>query len=63
MTDIEKLASKYRNRVCIEEITTKRAFYNCFGEKIDEQITTASKMYVFDKDKCEWVQGIGENKE
>lgn len=63
MSDIEKLIAKHRSRVYVEEITIKKTFYNCFGEKIDEQMANTSKFYVFDKDKCEWVQGIGENNE
>ena len=63
MTDFEKLIAKHKNRVYVEEITIKKTFYNCFGEKIDEQIANTAKFYVFDDEKCEWVQGVKENKE
>lgn len=62
MTDVERLVAKGINALCVEEITTKRAFYNCFGDKIDEKTITTSEVYIFDETKAEWVKGTKENK-
>lgn len=59
MTDIEKLIKKGENAICVETIVTKRTFYNCFGEKIDEINTEKSRVYTFQKDS--WVTGLKEN--
>ena len=61
MTDLEKLYAKTQNKFCVEEITTKTSFYNCFGEKIDENIKTTSEIYILRKDNetgmFNWVKG------
>ena len=59
MTDIEKLVAKTQNAVCIEEVTTKVTYYNCFGDSISEDISTTKSVFVFDKTTGEWVKGIG----
>ena len=61
MTDLEKLVAKGTNAICVETITTTRAFYNCFGDKIDESVTEKSRVYTFLDGT--WVLGIKENKE
>ena len=58
MTDIEKLVAKGTNALCVEEVTTKTTYYNCFGDKIDESIKTTSSVFIFDETKCEWVKGM-----
>ena len=63
MTDIEKLVAKVTNAICVEEVTTKTTYYNCFGDKIDENTKTNSSVFIFDKTKCDWVKGIKENEE
>lgn len=63
MTDIEKLLAKTRNALCVNEVTTKTTYYNCFGDMIDEKITTKSEVYIFDENKAEWVKGIKEHEE
>ena len=62
MTDLEKLIAKTQNAVCVEETTTKHTYFNCFGDKVDEKITTESEVYIFDEKKAEWVKGIKEDK-
>lgn len=57
MTDWEKLVAKTQNAFCVEEVTTKKTYYDCFGDKIDEQVKTTSTLYQFDKDTSEWVKG------
>ena len=61
MTDFEKLAAKTHNAFCVEETTTKTSYYNCFGDKIDEDIKTISSLYTFREDKetgmFNWVKG------
>lgn len=61
MTDLEKLYAKTQNKFCIEETTTKTSYYNCFGEKIDEDIKTTSTLYTFKQDKesgvFNWIKG------
>ena len=61
MTDLEKLVAKGTNAICVETITTKRTFYNCFGDMIDESVTEKSRVYTFLDDT--WVLGLKENKE
>lgn len=56
MGDIEKLIAKGQNAICVETIITKRTFYNCFGEKIDESITEKSCIYTFQENT--WVTGL-----
>ena len=58
MTDIEKMLAKTRNAFCVEEVTTKRTFFNCFGDKIDEDITVNSEVFIFDENKIEWHKGL-----
>lgn len=58
MTDLEKLIAKTNNVFCVEEVTTKQTFYNCFGDKTEEKTKTVSEVFVFDDIKCEWVKGI-----
>ena len=58
MTDIEKLVAKTRNACCVKEITTKLTYFNCFGDKIDEDTTTRTEVFVFDEDKTEWNKGL-----
>lgn len=60
MTDLEKLLAKTRNALCVEEVTTKHTYFNCFGDKIDEKITTTASVFVFDEKKAEWVKGISD---
>ena len=61
MTDLEKLYAKTQNKFCVEETTTKTSYYNCFGEKIDEDIKTTCELYIFKQDKetgmFNWVKG------
>ena len=63
MTDLEKLFAKTQNKFCVEETTTKTSYYNCFGEKIDEEIKTNCVLYTFREDKetgmFDWVEGEG----
>ena len=65
MTDLEKLAAKTQNAFCVKETTTKTSYYNCFGEKIDEDIKINSELYTFKKDKetgmYNWVKGNEED--
>lgn len=63
MTDIEKLLAKTRSAFCVEEVTTKRTYFNCFGDKIDENTSTRSEIFIYDKDNIEWHKGLKENKE
>lgn len=60
MTDIEKLIAKGTNAICVETITTKRTFYNCFGEKIDEAINEKTCVYTFREGA--WITGLEERK-
>ena len=64
MTDLEKLYAKTQNKFCVEETTTKTSYYNCFGEKIDEDIKINSVLYIFREDKetgiYKWVKGVAE---
>ena len=64
MTDFEKLAAKTQNKFCVEETTTKTSYYNCFGDKIDENIKVTSELYIFREDKetgiYKWVKGVAE---
>lgn len=62
MTDLEKLAAKTQNKFYVEETTTKTSYYNCFGDKIDENIKIiSSSIYIFKEDKesgmFTWVKG------
>ena len=63
MTDLEKLFAKTQNAICVEEVTTKRTYYNCFGDSIEEKTKTVSEVFIFDDIKGEWVKGTKENKE
>lgn len=63
MTDWEKLVAETRNAICVEEVTTKKTYYNCFGDMIDEKTKTVSEVFIFDDIKGEWVKGTKENKE
>ena len=58
MTDIDKLIAKTKNALCVEETTTKHTYFNIFGEKVKEETSTLSTIYVFDENKIEWVKGI-----
>lgn len=58
MTDIEKLIARGTNAICVETITTKRTFYNCFGEKVDETINEKSCIYTFREGT--WKTGLKE---
>lgn len=66
MTDLEKLLAKTQNVLCVEEITTKTSYYNCFGDKINEDIKTTSSFYTFRKcntlNDIGWVKGNEEDK-
>ena len=62
MTDMEKLLAKTRNAFCVEEITTKRTYFNCCGDKIDESVSTRSGVFIYDEDNIEWHKGLKENK-
>lgn len=61
MTDLEKLFAKTQNKFCVEETTTKTSYYNCFGDKIDEDIKITSALYIFRENKelgmFSWVKG------
>ena len=62
MTDLEKLVAKTQKALCVEEITTKISYYNCFGDKIDEDVKTTSSFYTFKEDAenlndIGWVKG------
>ena len=62
MTDWEKLVAKTQKVLCVEEITTKISYYNCFGDKIDEDVKTTSSFYTFKKDTenlndIGWIKG------
>lgn len=57
MTDLEKLIAKTRNAICVEEVTTKQTYYNCFGDKTEETTKTVSEVFIFDDIKGEWVKG------
>ncbi len=60
MTDLEKLAAKTQKVLCVEEVTTKISYYNCFGDKIDEDVKTVSSFYTFkDKEEAENLNDIG----
>lgn len=59
MTDIEKLVARTQKAVCVEEITKKVTYYNCFGDIIDKDVTVTNSIYVFDKTTGEWIKGIG----
>lgn len=63
MTDLEKLVAKTQNAICVEEVTTKHTYYNCFGDKIEEKTKTVSEVFIFDDINGEWVKGTKENKE
>ena len=58
MTDIEKLVARTQKAVCVEEVTKKVTYYNCFGDIIDKNATVTNSIYVFDKATGEWVKGI-----
>ena len=58
MTDIEKLIARGENAICVETITTKRTFYNRFGEKINETFNEKSCIYTFQEGT--WVEGLKE---
>ena len=64
MTDFEKLVAKTQNKFCVEETTTKTSYYNCFGDKIDENIKITSELYIFREDKetgiYKWVKGVAD---
>lgn len=66
MTDLEKLVAKTQNVLCVEEITTKTSYYNCFGDKINEDIKTTSSFYTFRNsntlNEIGWVKGNEEDK-
>lgn len=61
MTDLEKLLAKTQKKFCVKETTTKTSCYNCFGDKIDEDIKITSVLYTFKEDKetgiYNWVIG------
>ena len=57
MTDLEKLVAKTRSAICVEEVTTKLTYYNCFGDNIEEKTKTISEVFIFDDIKGEWVKG------
>ncbi len=62
MTDFAKLVAKTKKVLCVEEITTKTSYYNCFGDKIDEDVKTASSFYTFKEDaenlnNTGWIKG------
>ena len=63
MSDIEKLLAKTRNAFCVKEITTTLTYFNCFGDKIDEDTTTSSEVFIFDKDKISWHKGLIDDNE
>ena len=63
MSDIEKMLAKTRNAFCVEEITTKTTYFNCFGDKIDEKTTITSSVFVFDETKGVWHKGLQKEKE
>ena len=58
MTDLEKLVARTENAMCVEEVTTKQTYFNCFGEKTKEEVKTTTEFYMFDKDKIKWIKGI-----
>lgn len=58
MTDLEKLVAKTQKTLCVKEITTKISYYNCFGDKIDEDVKTESSFYIF-KEDAESIKDIG----
>lgn len=66
MTDLEKLVAKTQNKFCVKETTTKTSYYNCFGDKIDENIKVTSELYLFKEDKetgiYKWIKGNEEDK-
>lgn len=57
MSDLEKYIAKTQKAFCVEEVATKTTYYNCFGEKIDQQVKTSSTIYRFDKDTGKWEKG------
>lgn len=58
MNDLEKLFAKTDKVLCVEEIITKRTYYNRFGDKVDEDTHTTSTFYTFKQD-TENIKDIG----
>ena len=61
MTDLKELFAKAQNKFCVVETTTNTSYYNCFGDKINEDIKTTSELYILKEDKetgvFNWVKG------
>lgn len=60
MTDLEKLVARTKSVLCVEETTTKITYYNCFGDKINEEINTATEFYTYNTSESGWIKGKGE---
>lgn len=62
MTDWDRLIAKTKNKYYVEYVTTKKVFYNIFGDKISETTKTESSIYTFNEDynAPRWVKGTEE---
>ena len=63
MSELEKLLAKTHPVLCVEETTKKITKYNCFGDKISEDITETSSFYTLAEDengRFNWVKGRSE---
>ncbi len=60
MNELEKLFVKKQAVLCVRETTTKITQYNCFGDKISEDITETSSFYTLKEEedgRFNWVKG------